>query len=205
MRPAADSRAEVHEGLVPSVGVGRKGGCGQRQDGLVRSGLGIGVADKTAGEDAADVGVEEGDALPEGEAGDGAGGIWADAFELQQLLHGVGEGAAEAFHHLLRDLVEADCPQVVAKRRPAPDDLAPGRRRQRRGGRERAEELVVLGEDALHLGLLEHDLGDQNGVGVVGMAPGEIAALPGVPVKQPALDKGDDVRRRQGRGYRGAP
>ena len=34
---------------------------------------------------------------------------------------------------------------------------------------------IIVRDDGSSLGLLEHDFGDQDGVGIVGLAPGKIA------------------------------
>src|SRR3972149_5236676 len=50
------------------------------------------------------------------------------------------------------------------------------------------EELLVLRDHALHLGLLEHDLGDEDVVGIVGVPPRQVTAVPAVPAEQPSLE-----------------
>jgi hypothetical protein len=56
---------------------------------------------------------------------------------------------------------------------------------------------MVLGQHALDLGLLEHDLGDEHGVGVARVAPGQRgAAVGGVPCEQTGVDPGAGVRGR---------
>src|SRR6059036_4308423 len=50
---------------------------------------------------------------------------------------------------------------------------------------------------SIHLGLLEHDLGDEHAVGLARVSPGEIAAVVGVPREQTALKAADEVARGQ--------
>src|SRR5687768_16393943 len=66
-----------------------------------------------------------------------------------------------------------------------------------------AEELVVLGNDPLHLRLLQHDLRDEDVIGIAGLAPGQGTPVPRVPRQQPALEaaaqsRGDAYRRGHG-------
>ena len=78
---------------------------------------------------------------------------------------------------------------VVAQASPRLDRLTHRLRRQRRERWEARQELAILGQHALDLRLLEHDLRDEDGVGVARLSPGQMrAALSGVPRQQRAPD-----------------
>ena len=56
-----------------------------------------------------------------------------------------------------------------------------GGARERPNGGETAEPPNIVRDHGRGLGLLEHDLSDQDGVGVAGAAPGESAAVMAIP------------------------
>src|SRR5262249_27418502 len=62
------------------------------------------------------------------------------------------------------------------------------------------EELAVLGQHAVHLRLLQHDLGHEDAVRLARAPPGEVAAVSRVPGEQPALERAD--RSRLGQAHR---
>ena len=88
---------------------------------------------------------------------------------------------------LARDLVQPHGAHVIAQARPGADGLG-----DRRGGqigqrRELFQEGAILRQHALDLRLLEHHLGDEDGVGVAGLAPGQMRPpLGGIPRQQRA-------------------
>ena len=69
------------------------------------------------------------------------------------------------------------------------------RRRQRLERRILVEPLGVLRQHAIDLRLLQHDLGDEDVVRVVGLAPWQVAPVASVPRQQP-LAKPAPIRRR---------
>ena len=87
---------------------------------------------------------------------------------------------------LLRDRLQALRPDVVAERVPRPGDLRGRRLGQHRERRILAEPLVILRQHAIDLRLLQHDLGDEDVVRVVGVAPRQVAAVLAIPRQQVA-------------------
>src|SRR5206468_657762 len=87
--------------------------------------------------------------------------------------------------------------------------FSPRTRARRRGagpreppdGRVAPKELTVLRDHAVHLGLLEHDLGDEHAIGLARPSPGEIAVVVGVPREQATLEA---AHQRRGRKLHGA-
>jgi hypothetical protein len=45
---------------------------------------------------------------------------------------------------------------------------------------------MIVGDDGSDLGLLEHELGDEDRVGIGGAAPGKIAGVLAIPVEERA-------------------
>ena len=89
-------------------------------------------------------------------------------------------------------------PDVVAQRVPRPDDILFGRLRERVQRGVLPQPLVVLRQDAFDLRLLEHHLGDEDVVRVVGAAPRQVAPVPAIPREQRRPKTTPGGRRRQG-------
>jgi hypothetical protein len=85
------------------------------------------------------------------------------------------------FHHGDGSRTEVSGARVIAKALPGAKDLLFGSSRQ--GGEigETPQPLIIIREDGGDLRLLEHELGDEDSVGIAGAAPGEIAAVLAVP------------------------
>jgi hypothetical protein len=56
---------------------------------------------------------------------------------------------------------------------------------------------MILGNHPVDLRLLEHDLGNQDAIRVACLSPGEVTAMPPIPVQQPALNRCEAVARVQ--------
>lgn len=117
----------------------------------------------------------------EGEAGKGVGRVAAYAGELGEILGPAPIG------HAAGGAVQAEGPPVVAEALPGPDRLGRSGLRQRLRCRPAAHPGEVAGHHPAHLGLLEHQLGDEDGVGVAGTPPGEVAAVLGEPGEEGLL------------------
>ena len=77
--------------------------------------------------------------------------------------------------HEFRGGVEIAGAIVIAEALPRVQDIVFRCGGERRKIREAAEPLIIIRSDGGDLGLLEHELGDENGVGVVRAAPRQIA------------------------------
>jgi len=49
---------------------------------------------------------------------------------------------------------------------------------------EVADPVIIIRDNSGNLGLLEHELRDENGVRIAGFAPGESAAIVAIPINQ---------------------
>ncbi len=146
--------------------------------------LGIAAPDEHAKQDARDVGVQDGGALTECEAPDRAGGVRADALEGEQRGFVGGQLAAVTLDRLACDRMKPARPDVVAERPPRVRDVALVRGRERRERRVAIQPLVVLGQHAVHLRLLQHHFRDEDVVRIAGAAPGQIPAVGAIPRQQ---------------------
>jgi hypothetical protein len=132
----------------------------------------------------ADVRVDREHRPPEREGRDGVGGVAADAGKLRQIVR------PAARRDALRRPVEIDGAPVVSEPLPGPDDVGERGRGERLRGRPALEPLPETRDDALDLRLLEHDLGDEDRVGVAAPAPGEVAAV----LAKPGQERGVHAR-----------
>src|SRR5205823_5543130 len=79
--------------------------------------------------------------------------------------------------------VEVDGPAVVAQARPRPHDVADVGGGAAGGRREPGDELAVAGDDAPDLGLLQHELADEDHPWVPCQPPRQVAPVAGPPVE----------------------
>src|SRR5262245_49029078 len=122
----ADGRAEIHQRLVEveDVTVGQHRARNLPEMLLGRTFLPVvALADEAAGQDARDVGVENGGSLAECEAHDGSGGVRADALERSQRLFIFRQVAVVLRDRFARDGMQAAWPDVVTERVPGLDDV----------------------------------------------------------------------------------
>src|SRR3990167_6627131 len=181
---------EVHQGLVPVVRLAsREERLGQRPHlAISPKPTEPARAEEDAPQDAPHVGVHDGRVLAEGEGEDGACRVAADAAHGPEGVAIVGQSSAVAGEGLPGDALEVAGADVVAEGVPGPPHRRGARPCQAGERRIAPEEFAVLRDHALHLRLLEHDLRDEDVVGIVGVPPRQVTAVPAVPAEQPALE-----------------
>lgn len=108
-------------------------------------------------------------------------------------------------HHIACKLVKVAGPSVVAESGPRFTDPSRGCPGEMMDGGVGAEEPRPVSLDAAHLGLLEHDFGDEYAVGITGAAPRQVAAVTAEPREQPALELPALCGGWNGRGFHGLP
>ena len=137
-----------------------------------------------------DVAVDGRGARAEGDGRDRRRRVGADARQLQQLVFRLREAAAEALGDDPGALVEIAGAAVVAEPGPRREHVVELGRSQRLHRRPAREEALVEGDDGSDRGLLQHDLGEPDRVGVRRAprprAPRQVAALAVVPMQQRA-------------------
>ena len=162
----ADGGAEVEQGLCEIAGAGaclRVVHPALRERVEAAFGGGEGRFDgEDAGGHAFHVAVGGDDGAVEGDRGDGGGGVGADAGNVPQPLHRVGEAAAR--QHRLRAGVQVAGAGIVAEAGPFLGDVLPRGIRQRRHVREAAQEALVAWAHRRNGRLLQHDLGQPDAV-----------------------------------------
>ena len=183
----AVGRAQLHEALGDAGGAqGRQGGPEPvPQHGLAAAG--VALQGQESGQHAEGVAIQGGLGPQEGDGGDGGGGIGAEAGQGQQPLQ---VPRPAALRDALRGPLQVAGPAVVAQSLPGLVHLVLGGGRQARGIREPRHPAVEVRDHRGHLGLLQHQLGDEHGVGVrvrgvqILRAPGQVPAVRGEPLGQ---------------------
>ena len=154
------------------------------------------------GEDAAHVGVHRGQVVVVGEDEDGARRVRADAGQraqavgrARQLRPAAGRRGGDGRR---RALLQPPGPVVVAEALPAPQHVGERRRGETLQVGPGGEPLHEARRHPRHLGLLQHDLADQDRVGVGGVPPGQVAPVLLVPREQPRLQRARAPRAKAG-------
>ena len=178
LRRKADGGAQLHDRLVEVSGT--RGGH-HLAGGLVDS-LAVRQAEQ-ARIHPPQVAVRCRVAPVKGDAHDRAGGVPPDARQVQQRLVVRRQPAAVAAHHQARRPLQVFGAPVVAEAAPDAPYGVQGRAVQGLQRRERLHEAVVVWKHGGHLGLLEHGLGDPDGVGVAA-SPGQVTLVAVVPAQQ---------------------
>src|SRR5882762_5974786 len=187
----APGGAEVHQGLI--VVIGAAGGYERFRevpDGLrATQGLDPARSQKDPPQDAPHIRVHHRGVPAVGEGQDGACRVAADAFHAPERRAVLREAPVVTGDGLSRDAVKIGRAAVVAERAPGLRHFGRAGAGQVLEGRVARQELVVLRDDAVDLGLLEHDLGDEDAVRLAGAAPGQIAAVACVPGEKPPVEE----------------
>lgn len=130
-----------------------------------------------ARQDADDVAVEDGRGLVEGDAGDRPGGVGADAGQLEYGGVGAREFAVVAREDFAGGLLHVADAGVIAEAFPEFVDGGGVGVGEGWDVGQRAHPAFPIGDDSFDLGLLEHDFGNPDGVGIRGASPREVAGL----------------------------
>jgi hypothetical protein len=132
-------------------------------------------------EDPPHVRVHGQDRVIEREAPYRVGRVAPDSGQLGQVFRPAVGGDASCC------AVQVERAAVVAEPLPRTDDVRSGRGRKNLDRWPALEPSEVARDDARDLGLLEHDLGDEDRVRVARLSPGEVAAAAPVPDEEGTL------------------
>lgn len=164
------SGAVIKERPVPSAGVLVLEGLFGESENIFVGDVRL-TFEKVMEIDAADVGVDEGGGGVESEATDGAGSVGADARVFLEFFGVRRKLAIVCCFDLLGGALQEAGAAPVAKARPGGEEVGLGGGSESGGGGELLKKLVVFRNDAGDLGLLEHDFGDEDGVGIASVTP----------------------------------
>ena len=158
----ADRRAEVHHGLREIArALGRRDPRRRRTDRGPAARQRLGNREQPR-HHPLDIGVDHHRAPPEGDRGDGGGGVIAHPRQAAQARLGIGKRAQFRDRFGAGDQIARA--GIVAEPRPGAHHLALVRRRQRRHARPAFGELREVRRDRRSGGLLEHHLGQPHAV-----------------------------------------
>ena len=135
-----------------------------------------------------DIAVDHGDGLREGNAGDGGGSVASDAGESLKSCGGLRELAAEVLDEFSGALMHHAGAAIVAEATPSGEHGVFGGGREGVDVGEKFEENPVMVEHGGDAGLLQHDFAEPDAIGIVGVAPGKIAAMLVVPAEKGATE-----------------
>jgi hypothetical protein len=169
---------EVHDSLVPDSRISLVEPIGgTRGSALERNLFGL-RAEGSPSDDPPDVCVHRRDGFAVTDGGNGRGGVGTNARESPKEGGILRDDALVSALNLPRRFVQGNGATVVPKAGPGPQDRAPGRPGQVAGGWKELEKSRIRGGYPRNLGLLEHDLADQDPVRVGRTQPPRIGPPP---------------------------
>ena len=195
----ADEGAQFHErGVMPASVSARQEARGRRPEMLAsRARVDGRLQVEQTGEDAGDVCFDDWSRSVEREGGHGVCRVTANARQIPNRFHVSRERAAMFFRNGDGGGAEISGAGVVAKTLPGVENVVFGGGGERGEVGEAPEPLIIIRNDGGDLGLLEHEFGNEDGVGIGGAAPGESASIFAIPGKKGA------AKRRRGIGIHG--
>ena len=179
----ANQRAQIHErGVIRSGGALRQKLRGARPKHFpTGAGVDRDLDIEEAGKQASDVGFHDGDGFIERESGESVCGIAANTRKILDIDQSARKAAAMFFHHGDSRGAEITGAGVIAETLPGVQNVMFGSNCQSGEIGEALQPLFIIRDDGSDLRLLKHELRDEDGVRVVGVAPGKIAAVLTVP------------------------
>lgn len=126
-------------------------------------------------------------------AKNGARGVATDTAQSRETFKGIRQSTARFSYHLLCNAQEPTGSKVVSKRAPKPFHLIERGGGQRFKGGVSVQKLVVLGQHAIYLRLVQHDFGYQDVVRVLGLAPWQVTPVARVPAQKRPLEQANPL------------
>jgi len=145
---------------------------------------------KKPAQDALYVSIQGGHRLVEGQAGHGSCGVRPEPREAKKFFLRLGYFPAQLPANDFCGIVEVPRPGIVTQACPSLENLLPGGIRQVLERGESFQEALIIRDDRLHPGLLEHELGDQNPVRSGTLPPGEGSFVGFIPPEKCPLKSG---------------
>ena len=146
---------------------------------------------KEARENTRGVRLDYGNGLVEGEARDRVGGVFSDAGELPDRSDVAREFSIMSILDEPGGGVQVAGASVVAKSLPGVEDIVLRSACQRGEVGEAPEPGVIIRAHGSDCCLLQHELGDEDGVRVAGVAPRQVASVAAIPGEETATESAD--------------
>ena len=197
MARRTNQRAEIDKRrIVNAGGISWNQGAGALPKLFPASGsIDRAVKIKQARQNASSVGFDNRNWLIKGERRDGIGRVTTDTGQLPDWREIARKSASMAMLDGFRNRMQVAGSRVIAEALPRVEDVT--FRSLGQGGEiwEAAEPLIIIRDNGGNLSLLEHELGDEDGVGIASLAPREGAAMAAIPAKQGELEVADALRK----------
>jgi hypothetical protein len=150
---------------------------------------------KQARQNASSVGFDNRNWLIKGERRDSIGRITTNTGQCPDGREIARKSASMVTLDDFRNRMQVASPRVIAESLPRVEAVtfrSPGQ-----GGEiwEAAEPLIIIRDNGGNLSLLEHELRDEDGVGIASLAPGQGAAMAAIPTQKRAMERVDVLRR----------
>jgi hypothetical protein len=142
---------------------------------------------KQARQNARSVGFNNRNWLIKGERGDGIGRVTTDTGQCTGCREIARKSASMEMLDRFRNRMQIASSRVIAEALPRVEDVT--FRSLGQGGEigEAAEPLIIIRDNDGNLSLLEHELGDEDGIGIASLAPGEETTMAAIPIRQRAM------------------
>ena len=140
-------------------------------------------------QNASGIGFHDGHWLIEREGCYGVGGVFTDSRKLLHLLNRTRKAAATSVHDSRRGDVKISCASIVTKPLPGSKHVGVTTASECREVRKPAKPLIVIRDYSRDLGLLKHELRDNNAIRVASAAPGQVTTVAAIPVEQRAVER----------------
>ena len=163
--------------MAATAGSGKKGGGGLFKK--IAPGFGcdiFSVIEKTR-DDPVDIGIQDRHALIKSKRGDGCCRVWADTGKGTEGWKIGWDIAAKLRRYRLRCSVQVTGARVISEALPEFENIGFGGRRECGDIGKTAHPSLKIRDHGGDGGLLQHELGDQYGVGRGGSAPWEVASV----------------------------
>src|SRR5262249_46530295 len=112
------------------------------------------------------------------------GGVFANPRQFLHFVDPRRKSPAISIQHEFRGRTEISLARVVAEPLPGAENRTFSCAGESREAGEAAQPLFIIRQHRCDLRLLKHELGNENGVGIAGAAPGKIATVFVIPTQQ---------------------
>ena len=196
----ADKRAQVHQGRIKSTSTAFRNEWGGQLPDSFASSAGVDglLVIVNAGEQARDVCIDDRHGLIKSESCDGVCGVTADTGKIANRGWIDRQSATMSISHNFRGGVQMASACIIAESLPGVQDVIFRGSGQGAEIGEPTEPVIIIWDHGSDLCLLEHELGDENGVRIAGLAPGKLAAVTRIPAQDRAPEAAEVFWRNHG-------
>jgi hypothetical protein len=140
-------------------------------------------------QDASSISLDDRDWPIEGEGSEGVRRIFPDSRKFPDLVSRLWTVSTMSVNDYFSGSMKVSGASVVTEALPGVEDVTFRGARKREEIWEAAEPLFIIRDNRGNLGLLEHYLGDEDGVRIARLAPGKVAAVAAIPAEKRAAER----------------